>query len=223
MTTTTFLGHGVYSFAEAAKLSRLRPARVREWFCSPLSERSRVPLFRGDYRALEGQRSISFLDLIELFIAGQLRDHGVSLQSLRRVQRQLEKDLKTRHPFCRREVLSDGKHVFTLGLDTQGKHEMVEVLTHQRVFSTILLPFLKRINYDEVTKLAKRWRITDEIVIDPQICLGKPIVEQIGVTTAVLATAFVANSQDAELVADWYGISPAHVLAAVEFEKNLAG
>ena len=101
MTTTTFLGHGVYSFAEAAKLSRLRPVRVREWFCVPLSEGSRVPLFRGDYRALEGQRSISFLDLIELFIAGQLRDHGVSLQSLRQVQRQFEKDLKTRHSFCR--------------------------------------------------------------------------------------------------------------------------
>jgi uncharacterized protein (DUF433 family) len=108
-----------------------------------------------------------------------------------------------------------------LGLEDLGKEEMIEVLTRQRVFSEILVPFLKRIHYDEVTKLARRWCVTNHVVIDPQICLGKPIVEEIGMATAVLAAAYQANDEDAELVADWYGISPSHVLAAVEFEKRL--
>jgi uncharacterized protein (DUF433 family) len=221
MSAITFLGHGVYSFPEAARLTGLRPPRVREWFCGRLSEDARKPLLLGDYRPFDGQWPLSFLDLIELFIAGQLREHGISLQSLRRVRGQLERDLKTRHPFCRRELLTDGKKVFTLGLDTRGKEEMIEVLTRQRVFTEILLPFLKRICYDEATKLARRWRVTNDVVIDPELCLGKPTVREVGMATAVLAAAFKANDEDAELVADWYGISPSHVLAATEFEARL--
>ena len=35
--------------------------------------------------------------------------------------------------------------------------------------------------------MAKRWSIADQVVIDPEIGLGKPIVEGIGIATAVLA------------------------------------
>jgi uncharacterized protein (DUF433 family) len=171
---------------------------------------------------VSGDRAISFHDLIEVFVAGQLRDRGVSLQSLRKVYHRLQKDLDTRHPFCRREVLSDGKRVFTLGLDEQGREEMIEVLTRQRVFAEILLPFLKRISYDEATKLAWRWFVADKVVIDPAICLGKPVVEPVGIATAILASAYEANDHDAERVAEWYGVHASHVLAAVDFERSLA-
>ncbi len=213
------LGHGVYSFPEAARLTRLRPQRVREWFAGRSGARKVV--FRGDYRAVQGDRAISFLDLVELFVAGQLRDHGVSLQSLRKVHTKLERDLGTSHPFCRREILSDGKNVFVLGLDERGAAEMVEVLSRQKVFVDILLPFLKRINYYSATKLARKWCVTDQVVIDPMICLGKPIVEKAGIATGILAASFEANGRDAGTVADWYRVHQSHVQAAVEFELSL--
>ncbi len=115
---------------------------------------------------------ICFLDLVELFVAGQLRDHGVSLQALRKVPTKLQKDLVTQHPFSREEILSDGKKVFVLGLDDKGKEEMVEVLTRQKVFVEILLPFLNKINYDSATRLARKWCIADRVALDPAICLG---------------------------------------------------
>ena len=178
-------------------------------------------VFTSDYQSISEEYAISFLDLIELFVAGQLREHGVSLQSLRKVRGQLKKDLRTNHPFCRREVLSDGKRVFVLGLDLEGRREMIDVLNRQRVFAEILLPFLKRIDYDAISKLARKWSIADGVVIDPQRCLGKPIVEEIGIKTSILDSAFKANGNDAELVADWYGVLPSHVKAAVDFERSL--
>ncbi len=214
------LGNGVYSLTEAARLTHLRPQRVREWFAGRSGTRGVV--FRSDYQPVEGDRAISFLDLVELFVAGQLRDHGVSLQALRKVYKRLEKDLDTRHPFGRREILTDGKNVFVLGLDDKGAEEMVEVLSRQKVFVEILLPFLKRIDYDSATRLAKKWFVTDQVVLDPMICLGKPIVEKAGIATAILAASFQANDQDAGIVADWYGVQQGQVLAAVEFERSLA-
>ena len=52
-------------------------------------------------------------------------------------------------------MTKDGQ-VFLFGLDPRGTEEMIEVLTRQRVFPRILLPFLRRMEYDEATELAKR-------------------------------------------------------------------
>jgi uncharacterized protein (DUF433 family) len=217
----SILGNGVYGLPEAARLTGLNRNRVREWFQGRPDE-SRRPVFRADYRKVGGDLAISFHDLIELLVAGQLRDHGVSLQLLRKVHARLSKDLRTRHPFCHQEILTDGKRVFTLGLDEENRAEMIEVLSRQRVFADILLPFLKRIDYDNASKLARRWSVAHGVVIDPAICLGKPSVEEIGIATAVLASAYKANGNDAELVADWYKIHASHVIAAVDFERSLA-
>ncbi|WP_406698854.1 DUF433 domain-containing protein [Singulisphaera sp. Ch08] len=155
-------------------------------------------------------------------MAGQLRDRGVSLQSLRKVHKRLQTDLKTRHPFCRQEILTKHGQVFTLGLDDLGRSEMIEALTRQRVFPDILLPFLKRIDYNEATAMAQRWCIANLVVIDPAICLGKPIVEDIGIATAILAASYDANDNNTELVADLFRVHAKHVLAAVEFERSMA-
>jgi uncharacterized protein (DUF433 family) len=221
-TGTTALGHGVYSFAEAARLTGLRASRVREWFRGKGGMTARVPVLQGDYLPIDSDYAISFLDLIDVFVAGQLREHGVSLQTLRRVYARMQQDLQTKHPFCRKELLSDGKIIFMRSLDSQGQEELTEVLTRQKVFPEILLPFLKTIDYAKVTLLARRWRIAEQVVVDPTICFGKPIVEAVGIPTAVLAQAYAANDKDAELVADWFGVHTSHVLAAAQFERNLA-
>ena len=216
------IGNGIYTFGEAASLTGLSRVRVREWFLGRPSESCRQPIFQSDYDAVDGDHAISFLDLLDVFVAGQLRKHGVALQTLRCVYAQLRTDLETSHPFCRQELLSDGKHVFLRGLDERGREEIAEVLTRQKVFPTILLPFLKKIDYGKISKLAERWRIADRVVLDPALCFGKPIVEAAGLPTAILAAAYYANGKDEERVAGWYNIHSSHVLAAVSFESKLA-
>ena len=74
-------------------------------------------------------------------------------------------------------------------------------------------------DYDEATEMARRWCIADFVVIDPTICFGKPIIEGVGITTAVLSTSYEANGQDTELVADWFRVHSKHVIAAVELKE----
>jgi uncharacterized protein (DUF433 family) len=70
--------------------------------------------------------------------------------------------------------------------------------------------------------MVKRWCIADLVVIDPAICFGKPMIEGVGINTAVLAACYEANDHDAELVADWFKVHSKHVIAAVDFERKLA-
>lgn len=219
------LGRGVYSIGEAARLTRLRSQRVREWFLGGTGGKIFRPVFESDYPLIGDVPSISFLDLVEVFITGQLRESGISLQYIRRVYDNLEKDYGP-HPLCSREIfVSDTnkkKRIFTRGLDEAETKQVIEALTKQRYFEQIIGPFLKKIDYDEASNLAIRWHIADMVVVDPSICFGKPTVESIGITTQVLASSYFANGQNAKTVADWYEIEERHVIAAVNFESELA-
>lgn len=218
---TAILGNGIYTLPEAARLTKLKPSRLREWFhIKP--NKNRKPVFKSDYNSVDGDRAISFLDLIDVFVAGQLREHRLSLQTLRRVYSTLRKRLDTAHPFARSELFTDGKQVFLRGIDDKGREELEEVLSRQRVFPKILLPFLKRVEYDEESSLAAKWHVSDKIVINPAVCFGKPIVEPVGISAEILAAEFEANKKDANLVAEWYGVHPSHVKAAVKFIRELA-
>jgi uncharacterized protein (DUF433 family) len=191
----------------------LVPARIREWF-------GRRHVFQGDFAAVDGDRAISFLDLVDVFVAGNLRQASVSMQTVRKVYAQLARDMNVDHPFCRRELLTDGKKVFA-HFESNGQEMLVDVLSKQGVFPAIILPFLKTIEYD-ADLLASRWRIFEDVIVDPAICYGAPVVEAVGVPTAVLAKAYQANQNDAATVAGFYGVNAKDVLAAVKFESRLA-
>jgi uncharacterized protein (DUF433 family) len=218
---SVLLGNGAYSFGEAARLTRLRIRRVREWFRGR-SDGSRKAVFESDYRDLCEENLISFLDLVEVFIAGQLRSRGVALQTIRKVHTTLRAELRVQHPFCRKELYTFGRRIFTHGLDDSGRVEITDVLSKQKVFPKVIQPFLRSLDYDSATMLARRWRIAPKVVVNPDVCFGQPIVEAAGIPTAVLFRSFRANSEKAETVADWFGVSREDVIAAVEFERGFA-
>ncbi len=216
------LGRGVYNITEAAALTQLRTARVREWFRGRRNGTGSRSVFQSDFPVVGGDYAISFLDLVELFIAGKLREIGISLQYIRRVYAHLETE-HGKHPFCSREIfVSDDKRIFTRGLSDAESKRVIEALTSQQYFEQIILPFLRRIDYDEATNLARRWRIFEGIVVDPSLCFGKPVVERVGIATTILSSAFYSNARNARRIAEWFEISPEHVLAAVAFEDWLA-
>lgn len=215
------LGLGIYDLREAARLTGLHPARVRRWFVQRPSEASRKPVLKADYSPVGDECPISFLDLIDVFVFGQLRTHGVSLPTLRKVYSRLQADLK-RHPFAHSRLATDGQEVFLRAAGADGREELIEVLHRQRVFPEIIAPFLKQLDYDPVTELANRWRIAEGVVLNPAIALGKPIVDGVFLKTDLLAAAYAANGGDADGVARWYNVSPEDVLTAARFESELA-
>jgi uncharacterized protein (DUF433 family) len=218
------LGLGIYTFSEAARYSRLRPQRVQRWF-KPTPHHdapASPPLLTSDFDPVGGSQEISFLDLMDVFVFGQLREHGVRLKTLRRVYERLQGDLGQRHPFAHQRVATDGREVFLLHAGPEGRDELIEVLNRQRVMREIIEPFLKQLDYDTSTKLAVRWRIAERVVLDPGISLGKPIIEATGIKTDILSAAYHANGKNAERVAGWYDVLPEDVLAAVAFELSMA-
>lgn len=212
-----FLGRGVYPIAEAARLTKVKPATVRAWLRGRQSHGvavGRGPLLHADYGSAD---VLSFLDLIEVLVAGHLKEAGVPLAAVRRAHAAIADHLRTDHPFSRRELCTDGARVFLRTAKADDEPELVEVVEKQRFFHRVMEPYLKRVDYDPVSRLARAWRVADGVVLDPAIQLGKPTVEGTGIPAAVLAAAYKANRRDADATASWYGVSPDEVRRAATF------
>lgn len=219
----SFLGTGVYGFTEAGRLTHVNPQTVRAWFRGRY--RAKMPVGRG--RVFQSQYEsaavISFLDLIEVLVAGQLRLAGVPLSAIRRAYAAISEHLSTPHPFSRRELPTDGQRIFVHTATSTNEEQLLEIIRRQHFFPKVMLPYLNRVVYDDVSKLARCWNIMDGVVVDPGRSRGKPVVEATGIPASVLAAAYSANGRDADAVADWYGVAVEDVTLAVQFAENYSG
>lgn len=212
------VGKGIYSLAEVARYTGVPVSTARSWF---FPRGASDGLLRSDHPRFGEHAVLSFLDMVDVLVVSKLRDTGVKMSMVREVYRELQKQFDTRHPFAHRTLRTDGKEIFIEISSTHKMKALVNALTQQRYFETIIEPFLKDLDYGHVSRLAERWRIAAGVMIDPAISLGKPTVERHNITTVALAAAFKANGRDAGFVADLYRLEPSEVMAAVKFEESL--
>jgi len=214
------IGKGVYTLAEVSRLTELHPSTVRAWFKYRSDSVGYGPIFQSDYQSVGGDYAVSFLDLIDVLIAGQFRGrHKVPMRIVRRAHELLQEELDTKHPFCHSDLYTDGKRIFLLAADKLNEDKLSDVISHQQFFLHIKEK-LGHIDYHEITKLASRWRIANGIVVDPSISMGKPTIENTGITTYVIANQYYANMKNSGLVADLYEVSENDVANAIKFEQK---
>ena len=203
------LDKGIYSISEAAVYTRMPYQRLYSWF-------GRGELFHSDYSGSEIEKSISFLDMIDALVACQFRENKSSMQYVRKVYEVLAVDLETSHPFCHQNLYTGSGEVYV-----KIKDVLSEVLTKQTFDEKVIEEHLKEIDYDPSALLASRWRIAQDVVLDPSIVFGKPVLESTRIPTYVLAKGYYANGKDERFMADMYQLRPRDVMSAVNFERDL--
>jgi uncharacterized protein (DUF433 family) len=224
------VGKGLYSPAEAARLMQTPARKVRRWLygvqdsshgirrkLDPLTE-AVFCLKTGEYLTFEG--------FIELLAIRAFRDAGVSMSTVRHAHEKAKVRYATAHPFASRPFFTDGKTIFaelaeTLSEDHIDKLE--ELSRSQLAFERIIAPSLRNIDFSE-NRASRYWPKGHgaEVVIDSERQFGKPIDPISGVPTSVLAQAYVAERNDAVVVARWYGVTEKAVRDAVSYESEIA-
>lgn len=208
------IGDGVYPLSEAARYAGVPVATVRSWFKARSDGNGQRPVFTSDFEPVDGDYAVSFLNLIEIYVAGFLRNEGVTPPTLRRAHQILQVELGTPHPFAHAHLGTDGKRIMQKHADVL----LVDVISKQHLFGQMCL---SKIKYSPATRLAEAWDIADGVTINPGVSFGKPVIEHTGVTTFVVANQFKANRGNAKLVAGLFHLSEADVLHAVGFETAL--
>jgi len=118
-------------------------------------------------------RLYSLIDLIQLRVAKELIDHGVSIQKIRKSMNFLKKSRpEIEKPMAELKFLSDGESIFIL---TRDKHVVLDTLRGQFVFSIALGKIVEELS-GELKSLAKERKYTVsfkgqkyEVVLHPDI------------------------------------------------------
>lgn len=220
---TTPLGNGVYTITEAAWLAGVSRRQALAWFKGWTPGKPGV-LGTSDYADLERPDLVSFLDLVDVLVVGELRKLGIPMPAVRRAYRAISTKLNSQHPFGRQELLMDSKGtLFIYAAEEAGDKSLTELVSGQTAWPQILHKFLKKIHYDPQTRFARSIPLGKNVAIHSARRYGKPIVVSANMPTALLAMAYKANDKDADLVADWYNVEPSEVMDAVAFQERFSG
>jgi uncharacterized protein (DUF433 family) len=207
----TDLGQGLFSLADLRAYVALSGTqkdgdRVLRWLTDVLNSvhhRSRRP----DY---------SFGDLISLFVVRELLMKGVRPRDIREAEDYLRKKWKTDRPFISEDIKTDGCGVFVDDelvaggqLESADKHG-------QQVLREAVSERLTRVEYHD--GMAALWMPVHDVVVDPRVQFGEPVVAGTRVPTESVAE--MAQYASVDRIADEMGITPQQAKAALAFERQ---
>lgn len=228
------LARGFYTVRDAARLIEVGDARRIHGWLRGYPGRKTGPLLIRDYQPLGKTQELSFLDLMEVRFVEHFREIGVKPQTLRRCLETARAKFNDDKPLLKQGVLfiptDDRRKVVVEEVLKPAAEESADAALWNLVdrnyeFNQFIERHLARgLTFDPKTELTSAWapRAKDfpEIIIDPAVAYGQPVVPK-HIPTATLFEAWQAEDGDAATVADWFNIPTDQVQMAVGFEQLL--
>lgn len=229
-TAATLLGTGAYSLPDTALLLAQRPETVSRWAFGYRRRREYAPLIRTELPRVEGQRALTFVELVELLYIGAFLERGVSWARIHQAADVAARMHFGPHPFACRRFLVDGSVVYAALREEDGEESLVHLVGHgQNAIGEIVRPYLSQLDFDS-DDIAARWYPLGKdggVVLDPEHSFGAPVLTERYVPTETLSAAYEAEREDrgpegARARVAWlYDVHPHHVDTAMEFHTWL--
>jgi uncharacterized protein (DUF433 family) len=217
-----------YRLADAAKYLNLAAPTLRSWI-------------KGYYyRTLGGRRQfkpvfslpdadvplLSYTNLVEAFVLSSLRrKYKIDLYKIRKAIKSLQKEFNSRHPLAEHRFETNGIDIF---VETYG--DLVNVgLDGQLAMRELLQNYLKRVEHDPAGKAARLYPFIrlngaeqpKNVVINPYVSFGKPVITGTGLPTRVVAERYKAGDSIPQIARD-YGRKKEEIDDAIRYELRVA-
>ena len=220
--TVSLLDRPMYSLAEAARLLRVSPSRLRWWLEGAVrGEKRYPPVLRSEPT---GDSRVSWGEFIEAAYLREYRAH-LPLQRLRPLREMLCREFDTRFPFAISKPLIAGQQLVS---DMQAKLGIPEGLwmvvgSGQLMLSGAARTFCSRVQFDPATEEAMRYIVMEaeeSVYVDPRLSFGIPTVR--GVRTEVITELSLAGEPRSAIIDIYrdYGITEQNISTAIDFETR---
>lgn len=205
------LGRGVYALSDLRAFVALGGSsedgeHVLMWLrkvLNPVPHRTR----RADY---------SFSDLISLFVVRELLRKGVKPRKIKIAETYMRGQLGIDRPFVFEDIKTDGREVFYRDEAIPTQIESASEHGQQRLREAIR-DKLTSVRYDDGT--AACWLPSSDVVVDPRVQFGSPVVRGTGVPTS--AVYGVAKQLGFERASLRFDLPQALVESAIAFEDRI--
>jgi uncharacterized protein (DUF433 family) len=221
----TLVESGIYSVEEASRLLQTTPRKIRGWIDGYPRTKSE-PVLKNDLGWLKRSLAFSFANLMEMRFIEFFAARGVRVSSIRAMAEEAQRILDHPHPFATSTIFTtDGRKIFAKVASEADDPRLYDLKEKNwAMLPVIQQSLLKDTEYNprgDAVLWRPRVNVSPSVVIHPSRSFGQPILAEAGVPTRTVSDAWEAEG-DLNRVAEWFEISAAHVLEAVEFEQRLA-
>jgi uncharacterized protein (DUF433 family) len=216
-----------YGIAEAAGYLRLPLSTLRAWMLGQRYQAGDAQKFFKPVIEIADRkgRLLSFINLVEAFVlAGIRREHEIPLPKVRRAMDYLRRTFDTRRPLAEERFQTDGVDLFVekygalIGATQEGQLQMREIIRGR-------LKYVHRDPQGVPEKIvlfpARSRSAKGDVVIDPRLSFGRPVLDGLGVRTAILYERFMAGEDVPDLARD-YDAPPEAIENAIRCERRAA-
>lgn len=221
-------GIPAYRFVDGAKYLNIALPTLRSWV-------------KGYYYKVKGGRRffkpifslpdpktqlLSYTNLVEAFVLSSLRrKHKIDLYKIRIAIRSLQNRFDSRHPLAEHRFETNGVDIF---VEQYG--QLINVgRDSQLAMRQVLHSYLTRVEHDPSGKAARlypfiRLNGTEQpknVVINPYVSFGKPVITGTGLPTRVVAERYKAGDSILHLARD-YGRKKEEIEDAIRYELRIA-
>lgn len=214
------VGTGIYTLPDIASILHLPTGKVRRWmheywqlrFSS--SEKSEFSYGSGK------ELVTNFLTLIEFFTFYQLRQEGVSAQKIVKAHQILSKTFRTKYPFAKSNLLTDGEQVLFNG-DAGDIIQADETL--QINIKEAIEPFCKKVDFneDDIVKRFYPMGKNHSIVIDPKRQFGQPVVGDTNVLAETVYNLY-RGGESVDMITSLYALTIDQVNDVINYYRKAA-
>ena len=169
---------------------------------------------------------LSYLNLVEAFVlSGLRRKHRIKLDKIRIAITALQREFNSVHPLAEHEFETNGVDLFV-----QQYGQLINVgRDGQLAWREILEKYLRRVERDPAGRAARLYPFirldgTEQprnVVINPYVSFGKPVIAGTGLPTRVVAERFKAGDSIPQIAAN-YGRKEEEIDDAIRYELKIA-
>jgi uncharacterized protein (DUF433 family) len=220
--------HPAYGIAEAAGYLKLPVSTLRAWVLGQAYQHAgEHKFFKPVIDIADSKtRQLSFINLVEAFVlAGIRRQHEIPLPKVRKAVDYLRRTFSSKRPLADEQFETDGVDLFVekmgaiIGASQEGQLQLRELIRDR-------LQRVRRDPHGMPEKIVlfpapSRNRGTGDVVIDPRLSFGRPVLDRLGVRTSVLAERFDAGD-NIEVLARDYAVPPEAIENAIRCERRAA-
>ena len=206
------LSRAIFTLRETAGYLSVPKSTIHDWARPGAGQRALITVFPRT----GAQATVPFIGFAEAHVLSAFRRAGVPLQRIRPAVDALSRTIGLDHALASKQLYTDGAEVlydYATERDEGELLELVVVRTGQHQFSEVVRDYLKRISYGS-DGWASRVRLPSykraEVVVDPRIAFGLPLVIHGGARVEDLVDRFVAGDSVAD-IADDFGVPPEEV------------
>lgn len=199
------IARAIFTLKETAGYLGIPPSTVHWWARSQIASPPLITCFPSHGR----EATVPFIGFAEAFVLSSFRKAGVPLQRIRPAVEVLTKEIGVEHALASRRLYTDGAEVLFDYANKHGESEVMDLVvlrTKQRQFADVVKDYLQRIDYGGdgwADSVQLPTYANAEVVVDPRIAFGMPLVVNGGARVEDLVDRFQAGDSVAEIAADF--------------------